>query len=252
MISARKRVALVAVSVVLLASCRSQNESLTTNSQSPDTVVSSTPPFQTKEPERYRAVRTITAVNAEGQTLVTKTSVARDGNSRRHESTVAAKTIVYLDVPEGKFVLLPDEKVYADVTDQSQISADPNEEGLESSPDALLHTDVGSTSYQKLGTESVAGRNTNKYRIVVNSPAPTNVSQSETLMWIDETLQMPIRSETKSADGTGVTMEVSDIKLDVNNSLFSIPEGYQKLKFTELRKRLTAPQNNPAPGKGIH
>ena len=244
---------LVAVCVVLLAiaSCRSQNESLTNATPSPDTVVSTTPPFQTKEPERYHAVRTITVVNAEGQTLVTKTSVARDGDSRRHESTLAAKTMVYLDVPEGKFVLLPDEKVYADVTDQSQISADPNEEGLQSSPDALVHGDEGSTSYQKLGAEAIAGRNANKYRIVVNSPAPANVSQSETLMWIDEALQMPIRSETKSADGTRVTMEVSELKLDVDKSSFSIPEGYQKLNFTELRKRLTAP-HNPAPAKGIH
>ena len=235
------RLRLVAVCVVLLvvAACSSQNKTLTSATPSPDTVVSSTPPFQTKEPERYRAARTITAVNAEGQTLVTKTSVARDGESRRHESTSGSKTIVYLDVPEGKFVLLTDEKLYADVTDQSQISADPNEEGLESSPDALLHTDTSSTSYQKLGNEVIAGRNTNKYRIVVNSPAPANVSQSETLMWIDETLQMPIRSETKSAEGTRVTMEISEIKLEVDKSLFTIPQGYQKVTFSDLRKRLT-------------
>jgi len=234
---------LVAVCVVLLvvAACSSQNKTLTSATPSPDTVVSSTPPFQTKEPERYRAVRTITAVNAEGQTLVTKTSVARDGELRRHESKSGSKTIVYLDVAEGKFVLLTDEKLYADVTDQSQISADPNEEGLESSPDALLHTDTSATSYQKLGNEVIAGRNTNKYRIVVNSPAPANVSQSETLMWIDEALQMPIKSETKSADGTHVTMEISEIKLEVDKSLFTIPQGYQKVTFTELRKRLIAP-----------
>ena len=245
---------LVAVCVVLLvvAACRSQNETLTNATPPPDTVVASTPPFQTKEPERYRAVRTITAVNAEGQTLVTKTSVARDGESRRHESTSASKTIVYLEVPEGKFVLLPGEKVYADVTDQSQISADKTEEGLESSPDARLHTDAGTTSYQKLGNEVIAGRNANKYRIVVNSSTVPNVSQSETLMWIDEALQMPIKSETKSADGTHVTMEVSEIKLDVNKDLFTIPAGFQKLTFTELQKRLTAPQNNPVTGKGIH
>jgi len=232
---------LVAVCVVLLIvnACRSQNESLTSPTPSPDTIVSSTPPFQTKEPERYSAVRTITSVNAEGQTLVTKTSVARDGDLRRHESTSVAKTIVYLDVREGKFVLLPVEKVYADVTDESQISADKTEEGLESSPDALVHTDGGATSYQKLGNEVIAGRNTNKYRIVVNSPAPANVSQSETLMWIDEALQMPIRSETKS-DGTKVTMEISEIKLEVDKSLFAIPQGYQKVTFNELRKRLTA------------
>jgi hypothetical protein len=239
----RRAGALVAVSVFLLVAgaCRSRNESpTTTDNQSSGTVVSSTPPFQTKEPERYSALRTITVVNAAGETLVTKTSVARDGESRRNESTVASKAIVYLDVPEGKFVLLPDEKVYADLTDEGRISADQNEEGLESSPDALLHTEAGNTSYQRMGAESVAGRNANKYRIVVNSPGPANVSQSETLMWIDEALQMPIKSETKSG-GTHVTMEVSEIKLEVDKSQFTIPEGYQKVTFTELRKRLIAP-----------
>jgi len=233
----RKRAgALVAVSVVLLAvaSCRSQSETLTTENQSSETVVSSTPPFQTKEPERYSAVRTITTVNAAGETLVTKTSVARDGDMRRHDSGVNSQKIVYLDVPEGKFVLLPDEKVYADLTEQGTIAADKDGEV---SPDRLLHEDAGSTSYQKLGTESIAGRGTNKYRIVVNSSAAANVSQSETLMWIDEALQMPVRSETKSADGTRVTMELSEIKLDVNKDLFKVPKDYQKLSFSELRKR---------------
>ena len=233
---------LVAVSLVLLvvAACSSQNKTLTSATPSPDTIVSSTPPFQTKEPEHYSAVRTITAVSDDGRTSVTKAYVARDGESSRYESTGASKNTVLLATPEGRFFLLPVEKVYTDVTDQSQISADPNEEGLESSPDALLHTDAGATSYQKLGNDVIAGRNTNKYRIVVNSPAPANVSQSETLMWIDEALQMPIRSETRS-EGMRVTMEISEIKLAVDKSLFVIPQDYKKLTFAELRKRLIAP-----------
>ena len=238
MISPWKRAgAVVAVSLVLLviASCRPQSESLTTaGTQSSDTVVSSTPPFQTKEPERYHAVRTTTVVNAAGATLVTKTSVTRDGEMRRHESG----KVVYLDVTEGKFVLLPAEKVYADLTDQSTINADKDEE---ISPEGLLHEDSESTSYQKLGAETIAGHNTTKYRIVVNSSPPSNVSQSETLMWIDEALQMPVRSETKSADGTRVTMELSEIKLEVDKDLFKVPKDYQKLTFSELRKRLTTP-----------
>lgn len=229
--------AATAVSVVLLvtASCRSQSESITTSgSQSSDTVVSSTPPFQTKEPERYHAVRTTTVVSAAGETLVTKTSVARDVEMRRHESG----KVVYLDVPEGKFVLLPAEKLYANLTDQSTINADKDEE---ISPEGLLHEDSESTSYQKLGAETIGGRNTTKYRVVVNSSPPSNVSQSETLMWIDEALQMPVRSETKSADGTRVTMELSEIKLEVDKDLFKVPKDYQKLTFSELRKRLTTP-----------
>lgn len=239
--------AVVAVSVVLLVvgSCRSQNESLTSGPPASDTVVSSTPPFQTKEPERYRAVRTITTVNAAGETLVTKTVVARAGDMRRHESQVNSKTMVYLDGPEGRFVLLPGEKVYADLTGENTIATDKEDDTLEASPEGLLHADLGSTSYQKLGAEAISGRNTNKYRIVVNSSAPANVSQSETMMWIDEVLQMPVRSETKSADGTRVTMEISDIKLEVESDLFKVPEGYQKLTFAELRKRLLPPEKQP-------
>lgn len=244
MISWRKRAgALVAVSVVLLlaASCRSQNEPLTTENSSSEPVVSSIPPFKTKEPERYSGMRIITTFNAAGETLVTKTSVARDGEMRRNEFKAGSKTIVYLNLAEGKFVLLPAENVYADLTDEARISVDKDEEMLETSPEALLHADVGSTSYQKLGAESIAGRNANKYRILVNSSAAANVSQSETLMWIDEALQMPVRSETKSADGTRVTMELSDIKLEVGRNLFSVPEDYKKLSFAELRNRLSKP-----------
>jgi hypothetical protein len=244
-----RKLALIAVSVVLvIASCRSQSEPLTNDNQRADTVVSSTPPFQTKEPEHYRAVRTITTVNAAGESHVTRTSVARDGELRRQESTVAGKTIVYLDVPLGKFVLLPGERVYADLADEKTISTDE----FDVSPDRLLHEDSRSTSYQKMGNEVIGGRNTNKYRIVVNSSEAANVSQSETLMWIDEALQMAIRSEMKSADGTGVMMELSELNLEVDGRVFAIPEDYQKIKFSELRKRLTPAQNNPETGKGIH
>src|SRR6185369_3995675 len=145
--------------------------------------------------------------------------------------------VIYLEVPEGKFVLLPVEKVYADLTEGSTINADKDEE---ISPEGLLHEDSESTSYQKLGAESIGGRNTNKYRIVVNNSAAPNVSQSETVMWVDEALQMPVRSETKSADGTRVMMELSEIKLEVDKDLFTVPKDFQKLTFSELRKRLTS------------
>ena len=231
----------------LLASCRATNDPAVVGNTSSETVVSSTPPFQTKEPERYRATRTITIVNAAGETLVTKSSIARDGDVRRNESEMASKKLAYLDVPQGRFVLLPADKIYADLTQgESDLPAIEDDEGLELSPERLLHSDAGSTSYQKLGTETIGGRDSNKFRIVVNSSSTANVSQNETLIWIDESLRMPIKSETKSADGTRVTMELSDIKLDVERHMFEIPTGYEKVTFTELRKRLgvaTSPSN---------
>jgi outer membrane lipoprotein-sorting protein len=101
-----------------------------------------------------------------------------------------------------------------------------------------LHTDGNSaTSYQRLGIEVVDGRNTNKYRVVVNESSAGSVSLSETLIWVDETLNMPIKSETVSADGTRVTMQLLEIVLEVDKSLFEIPENYEKVTFSELRKR---------------
>lgn len=57
------------------------------------------------------------------------------------------------------------------------------------------------------------------------------------MIWIDDVLKMPIRSETTSPDGTRVRMELSDLSLDVDLDLFKIPEDYEKIAFSELRQR---------------
>jgi hypothetical protein len=235
----RRGRALIVGSLILLAlSCRSQSNSTTNENAAADTVVSSTPPFQTKEPDRYRAIRNVTVVGANGQTLITKNLIARDGDLRRAESQVASKTIAYLERPEGKFVLLPSEKIYAEVTPDTSLPTNQDPETLERSPEGLLHADVGNTSYQKLGKEAIGQRGTDKYRVVVNAASAANVSVSETLIWIDEALGMPIKSETKSADGTRVLMELSDISVEVDNVLFQIPKDYQKVTLIKFRSRL--------------
>src|SRR5512132_1345947 len=83
--------------VLLVGGCRSQRERATTLNAASEIVVSSTPPFQTKEPERYRATRTTTIVTADGKTVITKSSIARDGEMRRNESETGSKKIAYLD-----------------------------------------------------------------------------------------------------------------------------------------------------------
>jgi outer membrane lipoprotein-sorting protein len=235
----RWRRELIVVSLVLLTiSCRSQSNPTTNENSTTDTVVSSTPPFQTKEPDRYRAIRNVTVVTANGQTVTTRNLIARDGELRRAESQVVSKTIAYVELPEGKFVLLPDEKIYAEVTPDTSLPTIDADDTLERSPEGLLHAETGNTSYQSLGKEAIGGRNADKYRVLVNAPNAENVSVSETLIWIDDVLRMPIKSETKSSNGTRVSMELSDISLEVDHVLFQIPKDYQKLAFAEFRKRL--------------
>lgn len=233
----RPALALISLSLALLlvASCRSQNAPVTNNS-SDNTIVSVTPPFQTREPERYRATRTITNVTAEGRTNVTKVTIARDGEFRRIESELFAAKTIFVIGPQGKYLLLPNDKVYVDQTEGAAPPDAISED--ESSADRLLHTESGTSSYQQLGTEAVSGRKTNKYRVTVNSANAANVSSSETLIWIDEALGMPIRSETKSSDGSRSTMELSELSLEVDKNLFQVPSDYKKVSVTELARYL--------------
>src|SRR6185503_6092171 len=108
MIVRRKALIFSSLALLIVASCRAQNDSPVTNSASSDTVVSATPPFKTKEPERYRATRTITSVTADGKTNVITHSIARDGEFRRIEAEVVSKKMIFLDFPGGKLLLLPD------------------------------------------------------------------------------------------------------------------------------------------------
>ncbi|HEU4769458.1 MAG TPA: hypothetical protein VFS77_18980 [Pyrinomonadaceae bacterium] len=241
---ARRRWGALLLLVLLAgASCRNASEPTTNEAASNEQVVATTPPFQTKEPDRYHATRIITVVTPNGETVVTKTLIARDGPLRREEFETASQRIVYLETGEGRFVLLPEAKVYAAVTSDDEAAIDRESE--ESSPDRLLHLEPISTSYQAMGTEVIAGRNARKYRVVVNNSTLENVTQNETLIWIDETLNMPVKSETKSADGARTTMELTDVGIDPDFGLFEVPAGYEKIAFPELRKQLKAARLNP-------
>jgi outer membrane lipoprotein-sorting protein len=234
MSSPLKRSTALLVLLLFLTACRSQSET-GTQQASTDTVVSSTPPFQTKEPDRYRATRTITIVARDGHTLVSRRLIARDGEMRRQDGT-DGDTLTYLDLPNGRFLLSTGHKIYADLAEGTGIASAEDDEDFTS--ERLLHGDDNhNTSYQKLGLEAIDGRNANKYRVLVNSSAAGNVSQSETLIWIDEGLNMPVKSETVS-NGTRITMQLSELSLEVDKGLFQIPESYEKVTFNEFHQRL--------------
>jgi outer membrane lipoprotein-sorting protein len=223
------------IGTLLLSSCSSKPQLGAADSNSTDQVIASTPPFQSKEPQTYQAVRTITVADPAGTAITQKTTIARSDDLRREQiESSGSATIVFLESNTGNFVLLPESKVYAEITGDSRF--DPAE--FESSPEKLLYTDALSTTYQKLGSESVAGRQTTKYRVAVNAGGGSNVTASSTLIWIDESLGMPVKSDMTASNGGHVTMELSNIVFEVNKNLFQIPEDYVKVNATALRQRL--------------
>lgn len=203
---------------------------------SPSSVVVSTPPFRTKEPNTYQAVRSITFTSFDGgEPTVTTVALARDGEMRREEETLRGKRIVNLELPGGRFLLLPDEKIYATV---DGFPENNQTEQLSEAPAApYLHTAPIQSTYENLGTDTVNGTTATKYRVVVNSSTLGTVSASETFIWIDEALGMPVKSTTRTATGTR-TMELSRITLAVDSALFEIPKGYEKVGIQSLRARI--------------
>jgi hypothetical protein len=209
---------------------------------------SAVPPFATKEPPTYQATRIISTIDSdtnEPQPVVTKVSIARSGESRREDyASDADSRIVYLDTPSGNFVLLPTKKVFAQIrsgsTDLPLPTAEAQAEaGADFSTEALL-SEAPSSRYEKLGSENLSGRLTTKYR--VTNARSTGIEPATTsLIWVDEVLGMPIRSETETSDAARrakVIIEMRDIELQVDPKLFELPADYKRIAEAELLKLL--------------
>lgn len=234
---------LLSLCLVAISSCRPASEPTPNETPAAETVVSNIPPFKTKEPEHYSATRTITTFGPNGEKFVESKLIGRDGLIRREESASQQTRVVYLDLPEGRFILWPEQKVYAVLDRDGAPTPPPDNE--EDSPDRLLHIEPSVTTYQYLGTDTVAGRNATKYRVVVNSSPTESVNANETLIWIDDALSMPIKSEMRSRDSLVVVTELSDITVPPDKQLFQIPSGYEKIPFSALQKQLRARELNP-------
>ena len=216
-----------------LASCSSKAPEHPAGNNSAELIVSTTPPFKTREPERYRAVRTITYTNPAGESKITRTEIARSNLLRRERDS--GEPVVLLESETGRFLMLEREKIYADVTGETSVGTEPDD--LDNSPERLLHTGSLTSTYEKIGDETIEGRATNKYKVSVNNSSAGNVS-IETTIWLDEKIGMPIRSESKASDGSKTVMELSQLDLNVDQSLFEIPEDFQKVTPAELRRRM--------------
>ncbi|HZI87115.1 MAG TPA: hypothetical protein VFD48_09795 [Pyrinomonadaceae bacterium] len=216
-------------------------------SASPGNSTFTTPPFSTKEPDRYRAIRVTSFTTTPGSenssaAQTNQVLIARDGQSRREEYARGAMgQIVYLEIPTGHFIVLPARKQYADLntltsaptsSDRPDRSERPTDDPALLSPDQLLNESHPSASYEKLGNESLSGRTTTKYRVVVLNGAATS---NETFIWVDDELGMPVKSETittSSGQSAKVTTELRDLSFEVDKSLFSWPSDFIRVDAT--------------------
>jgi len=127
-------------------------------------------------------------------------------------------------------VLLPAKKLYAEL--KTETGGRGAEVPPDFSPEKLLNEARPETVYERLGEENLDGRQAVKYRVTVRDPGAGR-APVETLIWVDERLGMPVKSETTSA-GARVTMELRDVKETVDAGLFELPVDYKRVAPEEI------------------
>lgn len=238
---------------VAWGACRRQSNS-NGNAPAPTTATESMtpPPFATKEPAQYQANIVIETVAVDKQNAPlapagsTTQFVARSGERRRldYEPLPGVKATI-INTPEGDYLLLPMQKIYSVVKPEKPSSRKPTaetpaaEESLESfSPEKLLNPQLPGARYENLGADNVNGRAATKYRNTVSVTLNQRTHTTETLLWVDNELGLPVKEETvSSADGLRRTLEYRNIKTDVATTLFEIPKDYRQVSQQELQQR---------------
>ena len=237
--------------MLLVSACKRPPDA-PSNSSSDNLTFYTSPPFSTKEPERYQATRTTTLTESASDNTVNNTHtihvlIVRAGNQRREEHKTGTQgTVVFLENQSGRFILLPQAKLYADANETSasiQVSQLQVEAEL-TSPDLLLNEAKTAVQYQKLGAEVIAGRTARKYK-VVNS---NSNSSNENFVWVDETLGMPIATQYTSNNGnisTRVFSELQNIRTEVDPKAFVLPTDYRKVAAAEILALIRAGRVSP-------
>lgn len=246
--SFRVKSALVLVLLVFLVACNRASNDTQPSQPAVQTVVSSRPPFKTKEPERYRATRVTTSeeYSAGSSAFVTQktmTRIFRSGVNRREEHDSSnGRQWIYLETTSGRFVLIPALNSFAELTGSAALPSEPIEDGMS---EHLLRNMPVESFYQAFGSEELNGRRAVKYLVRQKSNAAEG-NNRDTFVWIDDELGMPIRSEsahTEAGKTFRFVTELLEIEIDVDEKLFEIPKGFQKIEHTKLLQRIAERSN---------
>jgi hypothetical protein len=179
-------------------------------------------PFSTKEPEIFQMEIVITSTGTEN-----KKFIARSRNSRRFDYNFGAKNQVSVVQADKIYTILADKKIYTETAFGQNFPAqnDWTSEWLNAKTDA---------EFTKIGTEN----NLTQYRVSFGETA-----KSEMLIFVDETLQMPIKQEFYSLENglktLTMTIELRNFKAEAASDLFAVPKDFKKVAAEEFKRILS-------------
>lgn len=215
------------------------------------------PVIATREPERYRGVLVFSAETEGGQKTVgiptLSAEVARNGADRRVSFKLPdGSDLIYLEQGDKHIVIAPARKQYAELT--------PEATGFQlqklMTPGQLVSHLEKLKGVERVGEETMNGRTADKYRYATTTNTSTSAGQvtSEAFVYVDKETGLPLRAELfteasgniQGVKGARIVAEMRDISTTVDDSLFQVPEGLNKVPPEQVRQQIDAFTNTVA------
>jgi hypothetical protein len=205
--------------------------------------------INTREPEKYSATLVFSIETEGGDKAIGIPSlalqVARNGADRRVEFKLPdGSPLVYLDHSDHHYVVLPERKQYAELTQEAT--------GIQFhkllTPGQLVEALKNIRGVERVGEGLMDGRAADKYRYSGSTNTNTKAGEvkAEAFVYVDKETGLPLRAEIlaeSSGDVRGVkaarvVAEMRDIKTDVTATLFEPPAGYSQVAPEKVRQQI--------------
>jgi outer membrane lipoprotein-sorting protein len=211
----------------------------------------------TREPEQYRATLVFSAETEGGQKTVgipsLSADIARNGADRRVAFKLPdGSDLIYLEIGGQHIVVAPGRKQYAELT--------PEATGVQlqklMTPGQIVSYLDKLKGVERVGEETVNGRVAEKYRYATTANTSTSAGQvsAEAFVFVDKDTGLPLRSElyteasgvVKGVKGAKIVAEMRDITTTVDQTLFQVPPGMNKVPPEQVRAQIESITNTVA------
>ncbi len=195
-------------------------------------------PFSTKEPDVYQAEIVLTNF-AGGEKSERKIFTARRGEKLRCDYE---NKISFLQTGENqKFLVHSGKKIYTENAAISGVASGTGDPVKDFLTTEWLNEKPGAT-FENLGAEN---NGLTKYLVRLED-APN--ADSETLIFVDENLKIPVRQEFYTTGGEQkvlvFSMELENLKLEADDKLFELPKDFRKVSMNEFQKTIWSEKFN--------
>lgn len=177
-------------------------------------------PFSTKEPETFQADIVVSAGGVEQRTFV-----AHSGRNRRTDYDLEGHDRLTLLETDKKYLISDRNKVFTE--DELPVLSG---EGF-ADPMATMLATREYEEFEKIGVEN----GLTKFRA-----SPRDSDSSEVMIYVDESLGLPVKQEFFSINGDQRTLqysvELTNIRREIDAGVFEIPPGFRQTSIEEFRK----------------